>query len=224
MYFSRAVLREDIGAAELAGLARRDGYGIHQLVWRLFEASPEQRRDFLFRDESAELPSLYLVSARPPDDRHGVWALDTKIYAPKLRVGESLSFRLRANPVRSTREDNGGVKRHDVVMDLKTRLRAEGEHESLPPLPVVVQEAGFRWLSERAGRHGFRIDEGAVQVDGYRQHRLHKGRQQARIQLSTLDYSGILTVTEPELFQQALYKGIGPAKGFGCGMLMVKRL
>jgi CRISPR system Cascade subunit CasE len=224
MYFSRAVLREDAGAAELAGLTRGDGYAAHQLVWRLFGSSPAQPRDFLFRDESAARRSFYLVSARPPEDRQNVWDLDIKAYAPQLRAGERLSFRLRANPVRSTRGDEGKVKRHDVVMDLKTRLKAMDEHEPLPPLPAIVQEAGFRWLSERAGRHGFRVDEGAVRVEGYRQHRLHKGRQRAHIQLSTVDYNGTLTVTDPELFQQALYRGVGPAKGFGCGLLMVKRL
>ena len=41
---------------------------------------------------------------------------------------------------------------------------------------------------------------------------------------STLDFSGLLTVTAPEKFLSALYGGIGPAKGFGCGLLLVKRV
>jgi CRISPR system Cascade subunit CasE len=222
MYFSRAVLRKDAGASELARLLRQDGYAAHQMVWELLESSPEQQRDFLFRQEMAERPVFYLVSARAPVDRQALWEIETKPYAPRLQAGDRLGFRLRANSVRSTRGDSGNVKRHDVVMDLKTRLKHQGEE--LPPLPAIVQEAGFRWLSERAERHGFQVGEHAVQVDGYQQHRLRKRQQREGIRISTLDYSGTLTVTEPERFQHALYTGIGPAKGFGCGLLMVRRL
>ncbi|MEA2080768.1 MAG: type I-E CRISPR-associated protein Cas6/Cse3/CasE [Pseudomonadota bacterium] len=42
------------------------------------------------------------------------------------------------------------------------------------------------------------------------------------INFSTLDYSGLLTVTDPELFKAALFQGIGPAKAFGCGLLLVR--
>lgn len=226
MYFSRAVLREDVDAAVLARFAPHDGYGVHQLVWRLFAASPEQKRDFLFREESvSRRPTFYLVSARPPDDRDGLWTLQSKPYTPRLQAGERLSFRLRANAVRSRPgAESGSVRRHDVVMDLKTRLKAAAPDEPLPPLPALVQEAGFRWLVERAAKHGFHIDEGALRVDAYRQHWLVKRRRQPPIRFSTLDFEGILTVTEPGLLVQALYEGIGPAKGFGCGLLMVKRV
>ena len=41
---------------------------------------------------------------------------------------------------------------------------------------------------------------------------------------STLDFSGLLTVADPEKFLSTLYGGIGPAKGFGCGLLLIKRV
>lgn len=224
MYFSRVTLREDIDAAELVRWALRDRYAVHQLVWRLFDGSSGQRRDFLFRDEFGERRACYIVSARPPEDREGIWHVESKPYTPRLRAGERLGFQLRANPVRSARDDSGRVKRHDVVMDLKTRLKSGGAEEQLPPSQELVQQAGFRWLSERAAKHGFRLEESAVRTDGYRQHRLHKGRDRAPIRLSTLDYAGVLTVTDPDSLLQALYGGIGPAKAFGCGLLMVRRL
>lgn len=223
MYFSRAVLRNNVNANKLARVLGADGYTAHQLVWNFFEAHPEQSRDFLFRQENNEKPTFYLVSARAPVDRQDMWAIETKPYSPKIQIGDQLGFRLRVNPVRSTREGRGSVKRHDVVMDLKTRLKEMGEGD-LPPLPAIMQEAGFRWLSSRAQRHGFQIAENEVQVDGYQQHRLRKRQQRSRIQISTLEFSGRLTVTEPQHFLAALYQGVGPAKGFGCGLLMVRRL
>ena len=42
---------------------------------------------------------------------------------------------------------------------------------------------------------------------------------------STLEFDGILAVTEPEVFiEKCLFSGIGPAKGFGCGVMLVRRV
>lgn len=225
MYFSKAELRPDAAARDLAPLALGDGYAAHQLIWRLFADDSDRRRDFLYRAETErQRPVFYIVSARPPEDRDGLWAVQTKPYAPRLATGQALAFRLRANPVRARREaKDGPLRRHDVVMDLKTRMRAADPSAPLPALPALVQEAGYRWLAERGAKHGFRVDEGALRVDGYRQHRLYKGRQRERIQLSTLDFDGVLTVTDPTALVEALYQGLGPAKGFGCGLLLVRR-
>ena len=43
------------------------------------------------------------------------------------------------------------------------------------------------------------------------------------LRFSTVDLSGELTVLEPEIFANALYDGIGHAKAFGCGLLLVRR-
>lgn len=41
---------------------------------------------------------------------------------------------------------------------------------------------------------------------------------------STVDFSGERTVTDPGLFGTALPTGIGHAKAFGCGLLLVRPL
>jgi len=51
-----------------------------------------------------------------------------------------------------------------------------------------------------------------------------KGKGKRQINISTLDFISLLTVIDPELFLGTLYNGIGPAKGFGCGMMMIKRI
>jgi len=40
----------------------------------------------------------------------------------------------------------------------------------------------------------------------------------------TVNFSGILRVTDPEKFRQTLFNGIGRAKAFGCGLLLLKRI
>jgi CRISPR system Cascade subunit CasE len=115
-------------------------------------------------------------------------------------------------------------KRHDVVMDAKQRLRWKELHpEERPALNTLAYEAGTTWLASRAETHGFNIAPATLLVDGYRTHTVHR-RRRTPICLSTLDFTGVLTVVDPEKFLSTLYGGIGPAKGFGCGLLLVKRI
>lgn len=114
---------------------------------------------------------------------------------------------------------------HDVVMDLKHRTGYKDKASSdRPPLAELVQEAGLEWLQKRAERHGFLVQADAVRVEGYLQHRAFKQGGKKPIRYSTLDFAGLLTIDDAKLFQQALLHGIGPAKAFGCGLLLVRRV
>jgi len=224
-YLSRIALRSSAeDARHLARSACTDAYREHQTLWRLFDDDPDASRDFLFRREQrGGRPAFYLLSTRLPVRDHGIWQIDHKRYEPRVRVGQRLAFSLRANPV-VTRTDAGGRRqRHDVVMDLKRQM----DYQRLPPaerppLAALAQEAGLKWLAGRADRCGFAFEEEAVRVDGYTQHRLAKRGGKSPIRYSTLDFNGLLEVTDIERFYQTLLHGLGPAKAFGCGLLLVR--
>ena len=64
----------------------------------------------------------------------------------------------------------------------------------------------------------------AVRADGYRQYEFSKRAGKQPVRLSTVDFTGILVVANPSCFlQDALCRGLGPAKGFGCGLMLVRR-
>jgi CRISPR system Cascade subunit CasE len=222
MFFSKIELHQDSEAiARLALQVCQDGYRLHQAVWDLFsDGSGGQRRDFLYRRvEQQDWPCFYAVSARPPVDKVGIWRCDqVKTYTPRLSNGQRLAFSLCANPVVTRHNENGKPVRHDVVMDAKKRL----EDRSRIALAELIQKAGQDWLQARADRYGFRLEQ--VRVDGYRQHRLWKGKGSLPIRFSTLEFNGLLTVADTDRLVQVLYQGIGPAKGFGCGLLLVRRV
>jgi len=44
-----------------------------------------------------------------------------------------------------------------------------------------------------------------------------------RVRLGTCDFAGTLTVTDEVVFRDTLRQGLGPAKGFGCGLLLCER-
>lgn len=224
MYFCRFTLAPRATAEELSRLGLSGGYGLHRAVWRLFEGQEHgpEGRAFLYREEgSAGGTVVYTVSKAAPVDRLGVWLVEVKPYAPRLYKGLRLEFSLRANPVRARRDEQGRQHRHDVVMDAKRRaMEAGGE---VPEEGQLVQAEGSAWLAARAERLGCSLAEGTVRAYGYRQHRLVKGKGKHPVRFSTVDLSGVLEVQAEERFLGALFGGVGPAKGFGCGLLMVRR-
>lgn len=217
-YFSRIELRDDPQALKaLAGQAW-GGYRLHQSLWKLFEGEIN-RRNFLYRAiEGREGSAFYVVSAQAPRIVDRLWRVQTKDYAPRLQQGDRFRFSLRANPV-VTRTIGDKGKRHDVIMDAKKGTA----DRDLDPRGFWYRP-GLEWLNRRAGKGGFQVEK--VNIDGYRQHRMFKpgrGRQQD-IRFSTLDFDGILTVTDPDALGQILFGGVGPAKAFGCGLLLVRRV
>lgn len=224
MYMSRIRLKPE--AAENRDFWRSFGgeYQTHNLIWSLFTDGPDRERDFLYRQElTGSVPTFYAVSERKPVNRGGMWLIESKEYAPVLREGQRLEFVLQANPVRTKRDENGRYHRHDVVMNAKKRLQEDLLPASeMPSQQEIIQEAGFAWLASRSEKHGFSVLNGEVRADGYRQMRFYKKKGQRPIQISTIDFTGLLTVIEPEAFLHALLTGIGSAKGFGCGMMMIR--
>ncbi len=222
MYFSKIALRKDVKVEELAQLLRGDDYHFHQQLWRLF-SSKNSQRDFIYREQSFDKwPCFYTISSRQPKDSQGLWEIQVKDFAPKLVVGQQLAFSLRANPVRTKdRFDEKGQRRsvrHDVVMDAKWGY----DKTNRPPSAELMQQAGWEWLQARMVKQGFQVQPNQLRVDGYQQHRFIKQGQ--TIQLSTLDFEGLLTVIQVDEFLNLLRYGIGSAKGFGCGMMLVRKV
>jgi CRISPR system Cascade subunit CasE len=201
----------------LRDLARHgEPYRDHALIWRLFPGDG-MARDFLFRRLEDER-GFYVVSARPPQPDSGLFHIQSKPYAPRLEQGESLRFDLRANPTVSLRQDGGRSRRHDVLMHAKRGVPVEQRER----LGQVLDAAGRDWLLERAERWGLTVQADTLQQNGYRQHRLRRKKQS--IEYSSLDYQGLAQVMDPERLRVALLEGVGHSKGFGCGLLMVKRV
>jgi CRISPR system Cascade subunit CasE len=223
-YLSRARLRRTASVASLRDLllpsdtdARTSA--AHKLVWALFGDTAVRTRDFLWREASPG--EFYLLSARPPQDPHGLFELDEpKVFAPELAAGDQLAFALRANATVS-RGTGGAGRGHveDVVMhalygipkDARAAARAR-----------VVADAGRVWLQRQGARAGFTCDgEDACRVDAHRVMRL--ARRGAAARFGVLDLSGVLTVTDPMTFVPALLAGFGRAKAFGCGLMLIRR-
>lgn len=210
MYLSRLRLRSKEAI-------RRSIYDAHQALWRLFADGPDRKRDFLFREID---PTTYLtVSARQPVDRDGVWEVAVKPYAPKLVQGSRLFLSLRANAVVKRKGADGRQDRFDVVQDARKRFEASGAEP--PPRASLAQECGAKWLLARQEAMGLGFEDETLVVESYTQRRFWRGGIEAKI--GTLDFAGFARVIDPERAVCALLHGVGPAKGFGCGLMLARR-
>jgi CRISPR system Cascade subunit CasE len=219
MLLSRIRLSPEAVYSRELGEMLADPYRLHKAVWDLFADHPDRRRDFLYRiDWDAGRPTLLALSARPPQSVPGLWQAETKELRPVLRQGERLRFTLRANPI-VTRDG----ARHDVVMEAKKRLEAAGlPKKEWPSVAHLAQVEGAAWLVRRGEGRGFALGPEDVIVDRYEVHDFRKPRG-ARVRFATCDFQGLLTVTDVEIFLQTLRQGLGPAKGFGCGLFLIRR-
>lgn len=228
MYFSVIRPNERLLRQAAHDMAQ-SAYAEHQWLWRFFPSSADQSRDFTFRRHDAEqVPRFYVVSKRPPVAFSDAWEIKSRDYDPQLVEGQRLSFQLRVNPVITKKNAEGKSQRHDVVMQAKKQLLDEHglskwsdwqDGDDKPQLYELVQKKCIEWLQVRAANNGFTLVDASV--DAYQQTRTGKKDQQIRF--STVDFSGELIVQNPEIFQQVLFAGLGHAKGFGCGLLLVKK-
>ncbi len=203
-----------------------DAYAQHQLLWQLF---PEQTdRQFLFRFEQKKSGLCYYVlSQTPPEPTLNGVSVASKLFAPKLSKGDQLAFSLRANPTRMLRSDvqGGRGKRVDVLMHAKKTLATPQADPT--EIEALQFQAARDWLADpnRLERAGIGLLT-QPQVSGHRQHRVYpKGgkRESNAIQFTSVDFEGLLEVRDPALLLEQISHGIGRAKSFGCGLLMIKR-
>jgi CRISPR system Cascade subunit CasE len=210
MYLSKLVLRAKDAVF-------KDIYDAHQALWKLYSDGPDRKRDFLFRELD---PLTFLcLSARQPRDDLGVWHMAVKPFEPRLAEGDRLYVSLRANAVVKRRTAGGKQVRYDVVQDARRRYKERGEKP--PARAELAQEHGAKWLLARQEGLGLAFEEDSLMVESYMVR--HYWRDGNKASFGALDMAGFAVVADVELAHKTLCQGVGPGKGFGCGLLLARR-
>jgi len=111
--------------------------------------------------------------------------------------GQTLVFRLRANP---TRRDNHTKKREGVLTEDKQR----------------------KWLERKGREGGFEVLSVTITDESFkRAFRGHPGDDAEPMSHLAIRYDGVLRVTDPDAFRKTIIAGIGSGKAFGFGLLSV---
>ena len=80
----------------------------------------------------------------------------------------------------------------------------------------VIDQAIIDWMDRKAQYGGFELE--TVQATDYQWHSLSNAKKG---RFSSVDYQGILQVSDPDVFREHLANGFGPAKRFGCGLMLI---
>lgn len=190
-------------------------YQFHQEVWSLFPG--EDRSKFIYRIGQ---DCIYIISEIQPIDTTGRWLVTSSTsYDPKVRPGLTLEFMTTVNPVYDRVVGNKKV-RHSIFKDYFHRLKQKNIPPSSWPNGNEIKYAACKEWFETQKKKGFEV--GDFSVTGYSDVQFKNNRTEDVMKFLRVDLRGILTVTDPEAFKQTLLKGIGKARRFGFGLLMVK--
>jgi CRISPR system Cascade subunit CasE len=223
LFLSRISLRAEPSVATLAPIlfdtaGRHRSEASRRLVWTLFADREDRTRDFLWREDDAR--RFYVLSNRPPEDRHQLFTVETKAFEPALSPGDRLIFNLRANAtIGRPRGDKRAGKRDDVVM---AALNTIPKYERAERRKEIIQSEGLAWLRRQGAAAGFEFDDGGIAVDGYEPLTIRDNAKNA-LRLSVIEFDGMLTVREPDSFVAKLARGFGRGKAFGLGLMLVRR-
>lgn len=196
-----------------------DSYGWHKKLWDCFPGTPDARRHFLTRIDPLEGAfRLWILSPRRPM-RPGWCPSDcfaSKEIAPSFFSHRFYAFDLRANPTKCL-----------VQRDASGARKRQGKR-----IPLVDRDELREWL-ERKGRGRCRDQEtgqdipGGFRIVGEKPLEIcpmvesHFRRNGQSGYHGGVQFRGILEVTDRERFVETYHSGIGSAKGFGFGMLLI---
>ncbi len=212
LYLSEITLRD----AAAARLIPRDCYGWHKVLWQFFPG--QDKRDFLYRvDNLPQALRLYVISGTP---------IQVPPHLPEnicrcREIPESFlshadyRFKLRANPT------------HKIKTDIRTGIRKENGLRA----PITDLSELAAWLKRKGEQSGFSIpqiehwpaEDCPLEI-------LPEGRNPFRkpglgnAHHSSVQFAGHLHVEDVLRFKQAFRSGIGSAKSFGFGLLLLQPL
>jgi CRISPR system Cascade subunit CasE len=233
-------------AAVLAGLAVQPV--TERVLWRLENNTPNRAEVLVLTESRPSWAHLVDDAGWPGADGGEPLIADYTPLLERITRGREFGFRLTANPVQSvprpTRPSEQQAARLKEGADSGTRPRG---------FRVAHRTAAqqLEWFLRRSERHGFAIPDAtatppgpglqappggdepevsalsagpAVAIVSRDILRFSKRKDGPRITLSTVTYEGRLRVTDPDALRSALLGGIGPAKGYGQGLLTLAPL
>ena len=193
---------------DLAQLRFLDNYDWHRAAWACFPGMPDADRDFLLRlDWLTEGCRVYVLSRNKPTrpDWCPAIAWGVKEIAPSFLQHDVYTFDLVANPTR---------KVHTFTSDGSRTKNGKR-------LALVHEDEQRHWLAAKAEQHGFRLDDAAPLAIDEIGPRIFMGKAKIGVHVS-VRFRGVLHVTDREQFIHSFHQGIGSAKAFGFGMLLLQ--
>ena len=205
-----------LSRVEIPWQMARNPYDLHRQLWRLFPGEErecrsndaEARQGFLFRveDRRTGQPARLIVQSRSaPEPTNGLVISGSREFSPQPQPGQRLAFILTANPVKTI---------SDAQRDAKP-----GKQSEKCRVPLIKDEDRSLWLARKLA------GTATIEANNILPHApLHFRKGNRGGKLVTVTFDGILQVSDPLRLVSLIENGIGPAKAFGCGLLLMRRI
>jgi CRISPR system Cascade subunit CasE len=215
--------RLDVDAETARVESISDNYVWHKKIWQCYPNAPEVKRDFLTRIDQLEGAfRLWVLSKRKPvrPEWCAPESYAIKEIAPSFLSHRYYAFDLRVNPVKTIvqRGPNG-----------ETLMQPNGKRKNGKRIPLVNSKELYEWIIRKSIAGGFRVvDDKTLEISPMMENHFRKkdrksGKEQSAYH-GGVQYRGTLEVTDPEKFMETYHSGIGSAKGFGFGLLLLAPL
>jgi CRISPR system Cascade subunit CasE len=171
---------------------------------KLEAVNPREIRKLWRIDEIASKQYLLVVSELARLNADDLGTIQTKSYSEflkKINAGQRWHFRLTANPIISRNEKTADGKRKQMRMPLTIGGQAD-------------------WLKKRLENNGFSVEKVMI----VKNERLEFRKADRKIvSLSVAEFEGTLEIKDKKAACEALIKGIGHGKAYGCGLLTLAK-
>jgi CRISPR system Cascade subunit CasE len=203
-------------AALLGGLSRQPV--TERVLWRL-DTEPHRMAVLVLTESRPSWEHLVEQAGWPGSDDPQALVRPYEPLLDQVVRGREFAFRLRANPVTSTRNP-------------LAPSAAQRKHLESAPQPRGVRVAHrtaahqLTWLTERIEKWGFSLltsAEGGPAVQLVARDRLSfsksAGEGRRRVTLQTATFDGLLRVEDAKCARDTLLAGVGPGKAYGLGLV-----
>lgn len=187
----------------------------------LENARPGERTRLLWRIDSLNGKTYLIILSQKPIQTDGIISqfgyedqpAEEKNYdslLERITEGSRWRFRLTANPTNSSSTVSDHGKRGKVMAHTSPKfqmiwLEKKGTQNGFSVDPALSRVVYSKWLNFRKRED----DMNSVQS------------AKAEVTVKEAVFEGVLTVTDPEKFRQALISGIGRSKAYGMGLMTI---
>jgi CRISPR system Cascade subunit CasE len=183
-----------IDTSSLLAARERNIYKQHQFVMSAFPDNLSDKDDILhYTQDHIILVQSNLEPNWTEAATHHPYILNAQVktFSPVFTKGQKIRFKILTNP---TMTKNG------------------------KPRFITEEKQQVEWMFRKAEQNGFEIDGVSVVRSAWYK---AKDKRQNNIVIGGATFTGVLSVCDITKIHEAIRKGIGRAKRFGFGMLMV---
>ncbi len=177
-----------------------DTYSWHRTIYGMFDKNRDDNNSSsgilwtLAKSNNPLSQVVYILSDRPVSDgADEIIKYKTVCIPQKLFEFERYSFSVIVNPVK----------------------RSDGK-----VIPVKGRDNIIDWFIQLAQKNGFSVMQQGISLDKVFVDKFNDKHMKTMF-IQKAFFSGILRVTDKELFKKAVTSGIGRSKTYGCGLLQI---